>query len=43
LWRQALQNHSISPIDEQAYIREAIDMAVRSVIIHNPRTPLRSA
>jgi AcrR family transcriptional regulator len=43
LWRQALQNHSISPIDEQAYIREAIDMAVRSVILHNPGTPLRTA
>ncbi len=42
LWRQALQNHS-SPINEQAYVREAIEMAVRSVIIPTSTTPTAAA
>lgn len=42
LWRQALQDHG-SPIDEQVYVREAIDMAIRSVVIPTPETPPKGA
>ncbi|MBU3724053.1 MAG: TetR/AcrR family transcriptional regulator [Burkholderiaceae bacterium] len=39
LWRQALHDHSVSPIDERAYVREAIDMAIRSVMLPTTGRP----
>ena len=39
LWRQALRTHGSAPIDEQVYVREAIDMAVRSVILPGEGAP----
>ena len=39
VWRQALRTHGSAPIDEQVYVREAIDMAVRSVILPGEGAP----